>query len=380
MLKINIICSYPFPGPSAAAQRVEAFVKTLSKDNLVRVFTINGDNLKDSSEIKFNENVAIYRINHPEYSRTNFFKRSFNEALISYKLSRLSSKHKSDYTVTTIPFMFLIQTTVLFGGKTKKILDVRDLVWEYLSETSFFQRFIKKTLRSIMLIFIKRYDHITTSNSSEIKWIKKKAEYQDVTLVSNGISLEKFKELCTITDNFEHSSSTRILYVGNVGLAQKVDTLVESVKNLKEVDVTIAGDGNDFKRVKDYADENEIGNVTFTGHINFDEILSFYKNHDILYAQLDKSYSNAVPSKLYEYLSTGLPIIYGGEGTAADLLENFENVHIIPPCDPIKLRKTIEDLKKQPTSISRKNIEDIRKTYLREIQSEKLLKIIGDKR
>ena len=53
------------------------------------------------------------------------------------------------------------------------------------------------------------------------------------------------------------------------------------------------------------------------------DLFEIYTDSDILYAQLKKEFEGAVPSKLYEYLSTGKFIIYGGLGEALNLLENL---------------------------------------------------------
>ncbi len=49
-----------------------------------------------------------------------------------------------------------------------------------------------------------------------------------------------------------------------------------------------------------------------------------------------------MPSKLYEYLSTGKYIIYAGFGVAKDVLEKFERVEVIPPSDNIALNQAID--------------------------------------
>ena len=62
-----------------------------------------------------------------------------------------------------------------------------------------------------------------------------------------------------------------------------------------------------------------------------DNVLEIYKNTDILYAQLSKEFSSAIPSKLYEYLASGKCIIYGGYGEALKKLKDFENVFFVKP-------------------------------------------------
>ena len=377
MKSINIICSYRFPGPSAAAQRVEAFVKTFSRNNKVKVFTLDDENSNHGSENIFNENVSIYYVKHFQYNKTNFFKRSFNEAVVSYKLLKLSRKFETDYCIITIPFMFLIQAGILFGGKTRKVLDIRDLVWEYLPENTYFRRFIKKCIRKFMLFFIARYDHISTSNAGEQELILAETGHRSVHLISNGISKSRFDKVSNLLINVKSDGTPIISYVGNIGLAQRLDTLVDAAKEMKQVRFIIAGKGNDQKRVEQYAKDHSLENVEFAGLLTHDEILKLYTKSHILYAQLDKSFAYAVPSKLYEYLSTGLPLIYGGTGTAVSVLSQFEQVSIIPPCNSRELISAIKNILKKPLLKSENNIQFIKDNYIRENHCIQLFEIIS---
>lgn len=51
-----------------------------------------------------------------------------------------------ELSLVTIPSMFLLHLSFLFKGDRRKILDIRDLSWEYLSDKSFIQRIAKQIL------------------------------------------------------------------------------------------------------------------------------------------------------------------------------------------------------------------------------------------
>ena len=97
----------------------------------------------------------------------------------------------------------------------------------------------------------------------------------------------------------------------------------------------------------------------------------------ILYAQLDKKYVSAMPSKLYEYASLGLPIIYGGIGQAKLFIDNLENAITIPPNNVKTLVAAIKKVKEKSSSISNKNRELIKEKYLREGAAIKINHIIN---
>ena len=66
-----------------------------------------------------------------------------------------------------------------------------------------------------------------------------------------------------------------------------------------------------------------------------------------LFARLDENYRSAIPSKLFEYLSTGLPIIYCGDGEASRLLRRFEQTTCLASNDDEGLRNAILKLKSE---------------------------------
>jgi hypothetical protein len=106
---------------------MQSFAKTLAETHKVRVFTLTEIGIDaPQKETVFNQNIEVFYINHKQYNKRNFFIRAFFEFFYAVKLSRLSATKKADVLLTTSPFMFMIPGVFFFGGKTPKILDLRD--------------------------------------------------------------------------------------------------------------------------------------------------------------------------------------------------------------------------------------------------------------
>ena len=83
-----------------------------------------------------------------------------------------------------------------------------------------------------------------------------------------------------------------------------------------------------------------------------------------------------MPSKLYEYLSTGKYIIYGGQGVASATLSKFENVSLIQPCSVEILKQEIEKvLSEFNSSLSASNREKIQAQYIRDVTVKYLISL-----
>jgi glycosyltransferase involved in cell wall biosynthesis len=366
---INIICSYEFPGRTAAVSRIEAIARVLAKRYSVRIITVTNDPSKDTTVGKYH-GCEVHYLYHRVYNKTSFFIRSLHELKISFQLSRYVHG-KEGAVLVSVPFMFLIPAAIIVSKRRPVVLDVRDLVWEYLPDKPFPMRWIQHALRTVMVFFMRKYDVIAASNEYEVRWLRAYLPNKKISLISNGIQQERFYELRDIASfSTEKTDYTYIVYAGNIGLAQRLDVLVEVGANLPDVHVSIAGEGNDYPRIKNLIEERGSDNITLLGSISRDEVLELYKTADILFAQLEATFSSAVPSKLYEYLSTGLPIVYGGVGEAARFLENFENVFLFEPGNSADLKRAIEEARVHRYR-STDNIKAIERSFLREAQADK---------
>lgn len=296
----------------------------------------------------------------------NFIRRALEEVFLTFKvLNKLPRKF--DYVVVTIPSIFLFIFLRRYKG-AKKILDVRDLTWEYLEERILLQRIFKIIFRCILRKKINDFDLILCTNRDEKIYLDKYLEIKKPAIViSNGVSKAQFRDLSSVP-NASASKKEKIVisYIGTVGLAQNLAILLSVAKSTPNYHFNILGEGKDFARIKGLS--QSVNNLAVLGRVSWDNVLRIYRETDILYAQLSKSYESAVPSKLYEYLATGKPIVYGGSGEAKEVLSKFDDVYVIPPDSPIELKRVLEQVASnlKPNRVLKENIERIKQGFIRE--------------
>jgi len=376
MKTVNFLTYYFIPENTAATNRVLAMVKELEKRYKVNVIcaTEKGKAQKDKSTMmQYSENINIYYINQKEYDGEKFYTRALYELGYAYLIAKKSNKIKSDVKITTAPSMFLIPVVALMV-RGKKVIDIRDLVWDYMSSNSLFSKVLKQQIQALMKFSIKSYDYISVTNDHEIEWIKNKVKKDEIVKITNGIEDENFLELSSISLN--KTDKFTITYVGNIGIAQNIETLIDAAKELKNVKINLVGEGSRYKFLKSYTKKNQISNVEFFGKVPRDKMIDFYNKSSILYAQLDEKFKAAMPSKLYEYASTGLPIIYGGVGEARKFVQNLDNCRAIDPCNVKQLIDAIKSFEDKDLKISEKNRDFIKDNFIRETQSEKLVDVV----
>ncbi len=380
MKTVNLLTSHFLPENVSATNRILTLAKVLEERYRVNIFVITEKN-KPQKQLKvpFSERITVYYVNYiiknRNYTGEQFFLRALYELKHSIKLVRRAAQIPADITIASTPFMFIIPSLALFG-KGKRVVDIRDLVWLYIDEGSLFRKVVKKSLNLLMRYSLRVFDWVTVTNAFEKEWVEKNVPGQRVTRVTNGIEQKRFKRLCDI--EFHKELPLTITYIGNVGIAQNIQTLVEAVEGMEEVQAYIVGEGPKYPALKEYVAQRGIENVTLFGKMPRDELFDYYRKTHVLYTQLGMLFAAAVPSKLYEYISTGLPMIYAGGGVAREFVKDLEHVLTIDPEDPKLLREAITYFKEhlQELDVSERNRAFIKESFIREDQSRQYYTII----
>jgi len=375
MKTINFLTVHFIPENSVGTTRVLSFVKEMSKYYNVNIICLGEKGVINKNEmIKYTKNITIYYINQKHYDGKKLLTRTFFEIIYSIKLIMKAKKLNCHATMVTIPFMFLIPI-VGYLTPTIKILDIRDVQWEYLDANSYIKKYIKRILTFIMVTSIKKFNYITVSNQYELNILSERHSIDNVKILSNGIDEKYYNTLSTI--NFLPIHPFTITYAGTIGIAQELKTLLNAAIHLKHITFLIIGEGTDLESLKIYAKKEFLTNVIFTGKVERTHVIKYYMKSSVLYTQLTENFKSAMPSKLYEYSAIGLPIIFAGpNGQAKSFTENLENSIVVPPNDVQALVHAIIKCKSMSHVISHKNRNLIKQNYIRDIIAKKTLPIL----
>jgi glycosyltransferase involved in cell wall biosynthesis len=371
--RLCIVSSYEFKDTNATKARLGAYLDLLGQFFDITLLCPDGG---DATAMERVEVVSLGRTP----ARGGFSIRAIRELLYAVRAWMRVRLLRPDVVLASCPSMFLL----LLGlwKRSPTVLDIRDLTWEYLSESGLVSKSIKSLLRYFAKQLIIRTDLVLVTNEQEYRYVEEtiKSSGRDISvrIVRNGISARRFEHMSTIPDKRDPEHPV-LLYVGNIGIAQNLITLVDAVKQYPDLEVVIVGEGRDLARVKRYAKQSPSSNIVFVGGVPWERLVKYYSRANILYAQITADFDSAIPSKLYEYLATGIPVIYGGQGVAAEFVQKFDDVEIVEPENPAALSqaiaRTLSRIKKPKNDI---NVGIIRKNFLREKQVEKVAEIIAE--
>lgn len=145
-----------------------------------------------------------------------------------------------------------------------------------------------------------------------------------------------------------------VLFAGNMGVMQKLDTLLDAAKILADeqgdIGIYLMGGGVDVARLKDRVEREGIANVRFLPRVPLDEVQNVLRQAGALLVHLarDPLFAITVPSKTQAYLYAGRPIIMAVEGNAADLVARAGAGPVVEPENAAALAEAIAALANTP--------------------------------
>lgn len=172
--------------------------------------------------------------------------------------------------------------------------------------------------------------------------------------LSNGVDCERFgPERCQpAARNLIHfEGRCSVLYAGLHGLAQGLDQLLDAASAIPDdsgLEFVLMGDGPLRERLVRRAQIEEIPHVHFLESRPHADMPAMLAAADILIVPLHHALTNAVPSKLYEALASGRPVVLIAAGQAAHIVGDGEAGIVVPHNDRAALAAALMRLAGDP--------------------------------
>ncbi len=152
-----------------------------------------------------------------------------------------------------------------------------------------------------------------------------------------------------------------LVFAGNVGIAQGLDTVIDAAEELPEVCFHIVGDGTEMQRLMSKAGKN----VYFHGRKPIEDMPKYYAIADAMLVTLksDPVLSMTLPGKVQSYMAAGKPIIAAADGEISETIKSA-NCGFVGPAEDTNalvanIRAFIKEEDKQKMGVnSRKYYED----------------------
>ncbi|MFZ7338152.1 glycosyltransferase family 4 protein, partial [Comamonas jiangduensis] len=129
-----------------------------------------------------------------------------------------------------------------------------------------------------------------------------------------------------VSTEFATPEQFRILFAGNMGKAQALDTVLNAAALLQRrgsrVCWVMLGGGVEVERLKAEAAQRQLSNVVFLPAVSMAEVGAYLQSADALLVHLRKDplFEITIPSKTQAYMAVGKPLLMAVDGDAADLV------------------------------------------------------------
>lgn len=344
-MRILVISQYFWPEPFI----INDLVKTLSEHGNEVVVLTGKPNYPDgqiyrgysqdgvSTEVVYGS-VKLHRVPlRPRYSATS---RNLALNYLSFIYSglryfpKLAKQVKADAIMVFAPSPITSAIPAIFLKWLKKAhlaVWVQDLWPESLAATGHVHNRWVLTLVDWVVKWI--YHHTDTlliqSRAFRIP-MEKKTDAGKIVYYPNSMYRPEVigRSQVSLPKNFIYqlNSSFSIVFAGNLGKAQSLETIIEAAKKLQdlpEIRFFFVGSGSMSDWLAEEQSTHNLNNVVIAGRYPMEAMPEIYAYADVLLVTLSKTeiFSLTVPSKIQAYLAAGKPIIAAIDGEGARVVE-----------------------------------------------------------
>ncbi|MCH9030749.1 MAG: glycosyltransferase family 4 protein [candidate division Zixibacteria bacterium] len=210
------------------------------------------------------------------------------------------------------------------------VFEVRDL-WpeEIVAVGAIHNKTIIRILEWIEMFLYRRASLIVAVAQGTIDTlVDRGVPREKITLLPNGVLLKRFENADgeKIRKQLKFDGEFLVSYIGTHGMAHKLETVVGAAEKLKHnnrIRFLMVGDGAEKIKLQKLVAEKGLTNMTFVPQIPSSEAPDYYSASDVCLAPLRNVslFRRNIPSKLYEIMASGKPILLGAQGESQKLVE-----------------------------------------------------------
>lgn len=191
-------------------------------------------------------------------------------------------------------------------------------------------------LRSLEQLELSLYHHaaaiVPVTNAFAENLAQRGVPIEKMHVVTNGADLSRFSRRRrdeALAERLGLKDKFVVGYIGTHGIAHGLTTILEAAKILSEDPMTanvrfmFLGDGAEKSKLVATTKEMMLENVIFLDSVPRDAVAAYWSLLDVSVIHLKKTplFETVIPSKLFECMAMGLPVLHGLAGESAQIVE-----------------------------------------------------------
>ncbi|MBK6798498.1 MAG: glycosyltransferase family 4 protein [Acidobacteria bacterium] len=290
-----------------------------------------------------------------------FFKRVLNFLSFFFSSFLLGSvmTGRPDVVVGTSPQFFCAVSAYLLSviKRAPFVFEVRDIWPQSAVELGALKNpLIIRALESIEHFLYRRARLIIVVAEATRPYLLAKGVNPDkIRIVPNGIDAKYLESAVAtseeIRNQYDLNGKFIVSYIGTHGMSHALDVVLKAAGKLRDdtsVRFLFVGEGAEKENLKKLALELKLDNVIFVNEQSRERLLAFYRASDVSLVPLKRLdiFKKVLPSKLFELMGVGCPVICSVEGEAAELVKRSGGGECIEPENVDSLVESIRRLEK----------------------------------
>ena len=241
-----------------------------------------------------------------------------------------------DIVVATSPHFFTACAGWLVSTMKRRpfVFELRDLWPESIRAVGAMKDGIALRLLEHLELFLYQRANaiVTVTHAFRSILVGRGVNGDKITVVTNGADLERFaprpKDL-ELVSRLDLENKIVAGYVGTHGLAHALHTILAAADKMRDspeakvICFLLLGDGAAKDELMAEADYRKLDNVLFLDTVPKGEVTRFWSLIDIsiIHLKKDPLFTSVIPSKLFECMAMGIPVLMGVEGELAHIVE-----------------------------------------------------------
>jgi glycosyltransferase involved in cell wall biosynthesis len=180
---------------------------------------------------------------------------------------------------------------------------------------------------------------VSVTNAFRDNLIRRGIDGDKIHVVTNGVDINRFNPRdkdAELVHKLGLEGKFVAGYIGTHGMAHALETLLEAAERLKthpdsdHYRILFLGDGARKGELIAQAQSIGLDNVIFVDSVSKDEVVRYWSLLDVSIIHLRRTelFTTVIPSKLFECMGMGIPVLHGVKGESAAIVEQ-EGVGIV---------------------------------------------------
>jgi glycosyltransferase involved in cell wall biosynthesis len=242
----------------------------------------------------------------------------------------------ADVVVGTSP-QFFTAVAAWFVAAVKRrpfVFELRDLWPESIKAVGAMQESrVIRALEWLELFLYRRAARIVSvTHSFRRKLQERGIDGAKIDVITNGVDIAQFSPRpkdAELEARLGLQGCFVAGYVGTHGLAHALETLLEAADQLRRrpggarYRILLLGDGARKAALVERARAMQLDNVVFCDSVPKDQVARYWSLLDVAVIHLRRTelFTTVIPSKLFECMGMGLPVLHGVTGESAEIVE-----------------------------------------------------------